>query len=157
MAKKYHVRLSHTERAELDALLRGGRRSARVQRHARVLLHADENGPDAAWADARIAAAVRVGVRTVERVRRLCVEQGLERALQGKEPERRYRRTLDGAGEARLVALACGDAPPGRARWTLRLLADRLVELAVVEAISHEAVRRTLKKTNCSPGVKSSG
>jgi len=93
----------------------------------------------------------------VERVRRICVEHGLERALEPKDPERVYLRKLDGKAEAQLIAQSCGPAPEGRARWTLRLLAARLVELEIVEAICHETVRRTLKKTNSSRGRKSSG
>ncbi len=157
MAKKYRLRLQEEERQQLEALLRKGRRSAQVQRHARVLLHADENQPGGGWEDARIAAAVRVTVRTVERVRRVGVEHGVKRALERKDPDRVYQRRLDGAGEAHLVALTCGEAPAGRARWTLRLLADKLVELEVVSSISHEAVRQTLKKTTCNPGENSSG
>ena len=93
----------------------------------------------------------------MERVRRVCVEHGLERALKRKDPEREYLRKLDGRGEAQLLALCCGVAPEGRARWTLRLLAARLVELEIVESISHEAVRQTLKKTSSSRGKNSSG
>lgn len=157
MAKKYRLRLQEEERQRLEALLRKGRRSAQVQRHARILLHADENQPHGGWEDARIAAAVGTTARTVERVRRVGVEHGLLRALERKDPDRVYERRLDGAGEARLVALTCGAAPSGRARWTLRLLADKLVELEVVASISHEAVRQTLKKTTSSPGANASG
>jgi len=157
MAKKYHLRWSGVEREELEALVRQGRRSAQVQRHARILLHADENQTGGGWTDERIATAVGAGVRTVERVRQVSVERGLACALARKDAARAYARRLDGAGEAHLVALACGEAPTGRARWTLRLLAGRLVELAVVDSISHEAVRQTLKKTTSSPGANASG
>ena len=91
------------------------------------------------------------------RVRRVCVEHGLERALEGQDPAREDLRKLDGKAEAQLIALSCGDAPEGRARWTLRLFAARLVELEIVESISHETVRQTLKKTNSSRGKRSSG
>lgn len=157
MAKKYRLRLSAVEREELEGLLRKGRRSAQVQRHARILLHADENQPGGGWSDERIAAAVGAAVSTVQRVRQVSVEHGLVHALERKPADRVYPRRLDGAGEAQLVRLACGEAPAGRARWTLRLLADKLVALDVVESISHEAVRQTLKKTICSPGGNASG
>ena len=155
--KKHHIGLSAQERNELEAILRKGRVSAVRQRHARILLLADVDGCEGGWSDSQIAAAAHTSIPTVERVRRVCVEHGLERALQGKDPERDYARKLDGKGEAQLLALCCGPVPQGHARWTLRLLAGRLVELEVVEAISHEAVRRTLKKTNSSRGAKSSG
>ena len=116
--------------------------------HARILLKADQ-GPDGpAWVDERIAEAVEVSQPTVARVRRQCVEAGLEAALNRRASTRSYARKLDGEQEARLVAVCCGDPPEGAARWSLRLLADQFVELEVVEAISHEAVRRTLKTTH---------
>lgn len=90
-------------------------------------------------------------------MRRICVEHGLERALERKDPQREYARKLDGAGEAQRIALCCGAPPQGQARWSLRLLAGRLVELQIVDSISHEAVRQTLKKTRSSRGRKSSG
>ena len=155
--KKHHIRLSVQERNELEAILRKGRASALRQRHARILLLADTEGPDGGSSDSQIAAAAHTSIATVERVRRVCVEHGLERALQGKDPERDYARKLDGKGEAQLLALCCGPAPQGRARWTLRLLAGRLVELEVVDCICHESVRAVLKKTNSSRGAKSSG
>lgn len=113
--------------------------------------------PRGGWSDARIAEAAQTSIPTVERVRRVCVEHGLLRALAGKDPERAYLRKLDGRGEAQLIALCCGTAPEGRARWTLRLLGERLVELEIVESISHETVRQTLKKTNSSRGKRNSG
>ena len=139
------------------AILRKGIVSAQRQRHARILLLADAHGPEGGWSDSRIAAAAHTSIPTLERVRRVCVEHGLERALEGKDPERDYLRKLDGKGEAQLIALCCGPAPEGRARWTLRLLAGRLVELEVVASICHETVRAVLKKTNSSRGAKSSG
>ena len=155
--KKHHIQLSAEERGQLEAIVRKGKASAHRQRHARILLLADTEGPEGGWSDSRIARAAHTSIPTVERVRRVCVEHGLERALEGKDPEREYLRKLDGKGEAHLIALSCGPAPEGRARWTLRLLAARLVELEIVESISHEAVRQTLKKTNSSRGKKSSG
>ena len=155
--KKHHIRLSPEERAQLEAIVRKGRANAHRQRHARILLLADPEEPTGGWSDAQIARAVQTSIPTVERVRRVCVEEGLERALAGKASRRIYLRKLDGPGEAQLLALCCGEAPEGHARWTLRLLAGRLVELEVVESISHEAVRQTLKKTSSSLGKKSSG
>lgn len=155
--KKHHIRLSPEERAQLEAIVRKGRANAHRQRHARILLLADSEDPAGGWSDAHIAQAVQTSIPTIERVRRVCVEEGLERAMEGKASQRIYLRKLDGPGEAQLLALCCGDAPEGHARWTLRLLAGRLVELEVVESISHEAVRQTLKKTSSSLGKKSSG
>ena len=155
--KKHHIRLSPEERAQLESIVRKGKANAHVQRHTRILLLADSDGPEGGWSDWQIARAAHTSIPTVERVRRVCVEHGLDRALNRKDPEREYLRKLDGQGEAQLIALCCGDAPEGHARWTLRLLAGRLVELEVVESISHEAVRQTLKKTSSSLGKKSSG
>jgi transposase len=157
MPKKHHIRLSEEERAQLQSIVRKGTASALRQRHARILLLADTAGPGGGRDDAAIMHAVQTCRATVERVRRICVEHGLERALEPKDPDRNYPRKLDGKGEAQLLALSCGAAPEGHAWWTLRLLAQRLVELEVVEDISHEAVRRTLKKMNSSPGKKGSG
>jgi hypothetical protein len=155
--KKHHIRLSLEEREKLEAIVRKGRASAHRQRHARILLLADANGPQGGWSDSQIAAATQTSVPTVERVRRICVEHGLERALERKDPERVYERRLDGKAEAQLIALCCGEPPAGHARWTLRLLAGRLVELEIVDSISHETVRQTLKKTSSSRGKRSSG
>ena len=155
--KKHHIRLSPQEREELETILRKGKASAHRQRHARILLLADANGPQGGWSDSQISDAAHTSVPTVERVRRICVEHGLERALERKDPEREYVRKLDGQAEAQLIALCCGEPPEGHARWTLHLLAGRLVELQIVDSISHETVRQTLKKTSLSRGRKSSG
>jgi transposase len=141
MTKRYIVDLTADERAGLLALLNRGVAPARKLTRARILLLADEGGTDEA-----IAAALHVHRATAERSRRRFVEGGLERAL-SDEPRPGGRPKLDGRGEAHLVALACSAPPEGRARWTLQLLADRLVELALVDAISDETVRRALKKT----------
>src|SRR4051794_21884592 len=123
-----------------------GKADARKLAHARVLLQADasEGGPNGT--DTRIAEAVRVSVRTIERVRQRFVEEGLEAALRPRPSPRVYARKLDGEQEAKLVALACSGPPEGRKRWTLRLLAERMVELEIVSELSHETVRQTLKK-----------
>ena len=157
MTVKYVVKLTASEYAQLHAVLRAGKASAATQAHARVLLKADQGEGGPAWPDAKIAAALEVGPSTVHRVRQAYVEEGLEAALHRQRPTGRQYRKLDGAQEARLVALACSPPPEGRARWTLRLLADRLVALEVVDAISPECVRTTLKKTTCSPGASGSG
>jgi hypothetical protein len=151
-AKKYVVTLEPEERERLDRLVRSGKRSARTVTRARILLLADSADGGPAWDDARIAQALRCGLRTVERVRQRLVERGLAAALEHKPQERPSRQAvLDGEAEARLIALACSAPPDGRKAWTLRLLAGRLVELEVVPAVSRETVRRALKKTSCGP------
>lgn len=157
MPKKYHIRLEEEERVLLESITRKGRASAQRQRAARILLLADANQKEGAMGDEEIARVAQTTVRTVERVRQSCVEEGLSAALERKPRPPSQTRKLDGRSEAHLVALSCGPAPAGRARWTLRLLAGRLVELEVVEEISHETVRRTLKKTSSNPGRKGSG
>jgi hypothetical protein len=119
---------------------------------ARILLKADHGEGGPGWSDAAIAGALDVDPSTVLRVRRQCVTEGLDAALERKRPDRVYERTLDGVGEARLIALACSVPPEGHAQWSLRLLADQLVRLEVVETISYETVRQTLKKTTSSRG-----
>jgi len=156
--KKYKVTLTPEERQQLHELISAGKGSAKKLAHARILLKADAVPGSPAWPDARIAEAAEVSVATVERVRQRFVEQGFEAALVRKQQDRPSReRKLDGAAEARLVALACSRPPQGRDGWTMQLLADKLVELEVVEAVSDETVRRTLKKTRSSPGRRSSG
>jgi transposase len=145
--KRYRVTLSGAERDELAALLARGKAEVRRLKHAQVLLRADEAEGGPAWPDVRIAEAVGVGVATVERVRQRFVEEGLAAALNPyRRGKRVYARKLDGEQEAHLIALACSTPPEGRGRWTLRLLARRMVELAHSDALSHETVRRTLKK-----------
>ncbi len=152
MIKQYIVTLTDEERDQLGQLIRAGKAAARKLAHARILLKADgrEGGPG--WHDARIAESLDVGTATVERVRRQFVEEGLEAALERRRPRREYERRLDGAGEAHLIALTCSAAPKGRERWTMQLLADKMVALGYVEQISRETVRRTLKKTSSSRG-----
>jgi transposase len=152
MTAKYHVTLSPAERETLSALISKGRAAARKLAHARILLQTDDAPDGPAWTDERIAAALHVGHATVQRIRQTWVEEGLDAALNRRKPTGRQYRKLDGAQEARLVALACSAPSEGRARWTLQLLADKLVELQVVDTIGRECVRTTLKKTNCSLG-----
>jgi transposase len=151
MRKRFIVDLTHEERASLAGLLRKGVAPARKLTRARILLLADDGGSDQA-----IAAALHVHPATVEPTRRRFVEGNLERALTEK-PRPGGRAKLDGRQQAFLIALACSQAPEGRSRWTMQLLADQLVELQIVEAISDETVRRTLKKTRSNPGARSSG
>ena len=149
--KKYLVTLTAEERDQLTRLLSAGKASALVLTRARILLKANQAEGGPAWDDARIAEALGCGLRTVERVRQRFVERGPDAALAHKPQDRPSReRKFDGAAEARLIALACSQPPKGRARWTLKLLADRLVELEVFESVSDETVRRVLKKTNSS-------
>jgi hypothetical protein len=146
MPKKYIVRLSNEERQQLTELISKGKTAAYKIRHANILLKADADGP--AWTDARIAESFSVSINTVMGVRQRLVEQGFEAALTRKKQDHPSRQPrLDGEGEARLIALRCSAPPNGHARWTLRLLADQAVALEIVEAISHETVRQTLKKT----------
>jgi transposase len=151
MKKKYPVILSQTERDDLKRLIATGTAPARKLTHARILLKADESTEGASWVDEKVADAVEVSQPTVARVRRQYFEEGLEAALNRRPPKREYHRKLDGEQEARLVALACSQPPEGHARWSLRMLADRLVELEIVEDVSYQTVRRTLKKTRSSP------
>jgi transposase len=147
--KKYKVTLTAEERQQLLDLIAAGRAAAQKLAHARVLLKADAAPGGPAWTDDRIAEALEVSTDTAGRVRQRFVEQGLEAALSRKKQGRPSReRTLDGRAEARLIALACSAPPDGRKAWTMRLLADRLVELEVVDAVSDETVRRAMKKTS---------
>lgn len=146
MAKKYRITLTAEEREVLGRMIARGKAAARKLAHARVLLQADEGGP--ARTDEDLAAALNVSVRTIERVRQRFVEQGLEAALLPTPAKRIYARKLDGEREAHLIALACSAPPEGKGRWTLRLLAEQMVELQHVDALSHEAVRQALKKTS---------
>ena len=150
MKKKYPVILSETERDDLKRLIAAGTAPARKLTHARILLKADEGQEGPGWVDEEVGEAVEVSQPTVSRVRKQYFEEGLQAALNRRPPNREYHRKLDGEQEARLVALACSEPPKGQARWSLRLLADRMVELEVVDDLSYQTVRRTLKKTNLS-------
>src|SRR5512132_289631 len=147
--KKYRVTLTTDERQGLQEMIAAGKAAAQKLAHARILLKADAAPDGPAWTDERIAEAVEVSIATVERVRQRCVEQGLEAALVRKPQDRPSRQPkFDGRAEARLIALACSKPPEGRTEWTMQLLADKLVELEVVDSVSDETVRRTLKKTS---------
>jgi len=147
MRKQYVVRVPEEERAWLRTFIGRGEAPARALGHARILLKANQGEGGPGWTDQAIAAALEVHPATVARVRQQCAAEGLDAALARKAPDREYRRRLDGAQEAHLIALACGAPPAGRARWTLRLLATGLVALGHVDAVSRETVRRTLKQT----------
>lgn len=146
MEKRYVVRLTQEERDQLEGLVNWGREAACRRRHAQVLLLVDEGEKGSGLADRVAAEQVGFSRRSVEQIRERCVTEGLNAALERRKRSRERSRTLDGDGEARLVSLACSDAPPGRSRWTLQLLADRLIALEVVESISLECVRQVLKK-----------
>ena len=152
MKKEYPVILTETQREHLlKSLIAAGTAPARKLTHARILLKADQSSEGPGWVDEKVAEAVETSQPTVARVRKQYVQEGLEAALNRRPPNREYRRKLDGEQEARLVALACSEPPEGQARWSLRLLADKLAELEIVEEeVSYQTVRRTLKKTPSS-------
>ena len=154
---KYVVRLKPEERDQLLALVNTGRAAAVKLLHARIALKADVSAGSRPWTDTEIADALDTSASTVHRVRQAFVEQGLEAALARKRPTGRQYRKLDGTQEAQLIAVACSVPPAGRARWTLKLLADKLVALEIVDSISAECVRTTLKKTCSNRGSRSSG
>jgi transposase len=156
LEKKVAVRLTAEQREALGKLVRTGTHPAALRRRAQILLKTDSDGPDG-WPDERIAEALEISRMTVMRVRQQFLAEGLDATLHRKKPTGRQYRKLDGQQEARLVALACSAAPQGRARWTMVLLADRLVEMKVVDSIDPATVWRTLKKTTSSPGSSSSG
>jgi len=156
MAKKYHVTLTEEERATLQTII-AKRNSKSIQvKRAYILLAADEHG-EQPWDDERIQTTYGVGRCTVERVRQRCVEEGVEGTLRGKKREVFKEKLFDGKVEAHLIALRCSEPPDGASRWTLQLLADKLVELQYVDAISYESVRQILKKTKSNPGRSSRG
>jgi transposase len=157
MRKKWIVALNETERQSLHGLVAAGRAPARKLTHARILLKADGGSDGPGWLDAAIAQAFEISEQTVARVRRRYVEEGLDAALNHRPPVAHRPRRLDGDQEAHLVALVCSPPPEGRARWTLQLLADKMVELEYVDTVSDQTVRRTLKKTNCSLGARRNG
>lgn len=147
MKKTYRVTLTAEERGELRGMLARGKADVRALKHAQILLEADEAKGGPGWSDGRIAEALEVGIATVERLRQRFVEEGLDAALRlYRTGTRQYQTKLDGAQEAHLIALACSTPPAGHGRWTLRLVARRMVELGHVATLSHETVRQTLKK-----------
>lgn len=146
--KKYIVTLTAEERGFLRDLISKGKAAAFKQRHARILLKTDQGPQGDGWTDEKIEQALEVNTRTVERLRRRFVEEGLEATLQRKEQKNRRAKKIDGEAEAQLVAIACSKPPEGRKSWTLKLLTDQLVSLDIVDSVSLETVRKTLKKTS---------
>lgn len=150
--KKYKITLTPEERKEVKIIIGKGRASARKRIHAEILLRADEAKGQDGWKDADVAEAYGVSLRTVERIRERFVMEGFAAALQPKAEQENRARKFDGDKEAKLIALACGKPPKGRARWTLQLLADSMVRLKYMKSISGQAVHNTLKKTKLSLG-----
>jgi transposase len=150
--KKYRVSLTSDERDELSRLIRKGKGAARKLLHARILLKADRSEGQEEWKDEAISVALDVSISTIERVRERFVEEGLQAALERQAPKRAYKRKLNGEQEAHLVALVCGQPPEERGRWTLKLLAQKMVELDYVDSVAPETIRQTLKKMNLNPG-----
>ena len=155
--KKYKVTLTTEERVELNIIIKKERVSARKRIHAHILLRTDESEGQSGWKDVDVAEAYGVGLRTVERIRERFVTKGFAAALQSKADQENRARKFDGKKEAKLITLACSKAPEGRARWTLQLLADRMVELKYMESISHQAVHTVLKKTKLNLGYTKNG
>jgi len=156
--KKYVVRLSGEERAALEEMIRKGKRGGHLLTRARILLKADVSEGGDGWSDSRIAEALDTSVPTIERTRRQLVEEGFEAVLTRKtNPKCARARIFDGVAEAKLIALACGPAPAGRAKWTLSLLEQKVVELQIVASASDNTIGRTLKKTFSSPISSSNG
>jgi transposase len=158
MAPRYRVTLTKQERIELEALTRNGKTPAKKFIHARALLLCDASSNGPAWKVADVAAALGITSRTIEHLKKRFVEDGLEAALVRKPRVKPPREVVfDGAFEARLIALACSEAPPGYRRWTVRLLADKVVELNLAPSVSHMTVQRVLKKMNINLTSKNTG
>ncbi|HVP98902.1 MAG TPA: helix-turn-helix domain-containing protein [Roseiarcus sp.] len=153
--KKYVVRLSEEERARLEEFIRRGKRAGHLLTKARILLKADVSDAGDGWSDSRISEALDTSIATVERTRRQLVEEGFEAVLTRKyNPNSAPRRIFDGAAEAKLIALACGPAPAGCSKWTLRLLEEKVVELQIVESASDNTIGRTLKNVWPAPSAR---
>jgi transposase len=157
MEKKYIVKLTNEERDELNKILSNGNASAKKHKIARVLLRVDSSERGMGYTDADIVDEIEISAKTVTRLRKKFVDGGLEEVFKKKFTPRYSRRKFDGEGEARLIAICCSEAPEGRARWTLKLLADKVVELKIVENISEDTIGRALKKTNLNLGKKKNG
>lgn len=155
--KIWRVTLTDAERTELRELIAAGEAPARMPTHARILLKADESSGGPGWRDGAITEALEISGPTVGRVRKRYVTEGLDAALNHRPPKAFRPPKLDGRQEAHLIALVCSDPPSGHARWTLRLLADKMVELEFIDSVSHVTVWQTLKKTSSSPGGARSG
>jgi transposase len=149
--KKYVVELTSEERTQLNAMIKKGKTAGYKIRHAQMLLKIDQGKQGTAWSDGKTAEAFAAHITSIERLRKRFVEEGLQAALE-RHNRKNYTHKLDGDAEAHLIAIACSEPPEGRSEWSLRLLAEKLVELNVVDSISHTTVDRTLKKTNLSRG-----
>ncbi|MDB9541845.1 IS630 family transposase, partial [Microcystis aeruginosa CS-1036] len=154
--KKYIVDLTDSERTELEQLTKKGKIAAYKMNHARILLLADVNQQEGGWTDSKISEALNVAQATIERVRKRFVESGIESSLTRKKQEHRRAKIIDGEKEAYLIAIACSETPTGRAKWTLQMLADKMVELEYVEKISRETIRKTFKKNELKPWLNQS-
>lgn len=156
MAKKYYVTLNEEEREQLKSMIRKGKVAGYRIKHAQILLKLDEIPENEGWSQEKIGEAYGAAIMTVSGIAKRYVLEGMEAALGRKEQENRHRK-IDGEVEAQIVAIACSEAPEGRERWTLQLIADEVVRLGIVESLSHTAVADTLKKTNLSLGARRSG
>ena len=154
--KKYIVDLTESERADLEQLSNKGKIAAYKMNHARILLLADINRKQGGWTDLKISDALNIALATIERVRKRFVEEGIESALNRREQKNRRRKIIDGEKEAYLVAIACSETPTGHARWTVQMLADKMVELKYVKKVSKETIRQTLKKNELKPWLNES-
>ena len=156
-SKKYIVDLSSEERNHLEEITNKGKTAAYKMNHARILLKADINQEGGAWTDSKISEALNISDASIERVRKRLVEEGIESALNRREQKKRRQRIIDGEKEAYLIAIACSETPRGKSHWTLQMLADKMVELKVVEQVSIETIRQSLKKTNLNLGSMNVG
>ncbi len=155
---KYRLSLTPQEREELETIVRKGKHSSQKVLNALILLNCDEQAPTRrTLKEQQIAGVLNISAMKLHRVKQRFVDEGLEVALNGHKGIRTYEKKADGEFEAHLVALSCSTPPPGHARWSLRLLADKVVELQYIDSVSYETVRRVLKKTNSNPGKKSAG
>ena len=155
--KKYIVSLTSSERNCLEQLTQKGKTAAYKMNHARILLKADINQEGGGWTDRQISESLDIGHATIERVRQRFVEEGIESALNRREQQKRRQKIIDGEKEAYLIAIACSETPAGKSNWTLQMLSEKMVELNYVEQVSTETIRKTLKKTNLSPGSMNPG
>jgi hypothetical protein len=155
---KYRIKLTECEVSELTSIIKKGSHTAQSYRAAYVLLNCDEGDYSIGKStNSEIAGFLKIGMRTIDRIKQKCFEGGLERALERAKSTRIYDKKIDGDAEAKLVALCCSAPPEGRAKWTVRLLADKMVELQYIESISHVSVYNVLKKTNFSRGKSKVG
>lgn len=150
--KKYIVSLTASERNLLEQLTKKGKSAAYKMNHARILLKADINHKEGEWTDGQISESLNIAHATIERVRQRFVEEGMESALSRREQKKRRQKIIDGEKEAYLIAIACSETPVGKSNWTLKMLADKMIELNYVEQVSTETIRQTLKKTNLNLG-----